>query len=129
MPMYTYKYVYGYTYVHTYIHTYIHTSTPQLPFKIPHMPSNRDYKALNRATLGGLGTYIHTCEYEFSVLLGSLTFHAAPPRLRGPGVIRAAPTCSGAPLPKESALNETPQCTSIKGPIVSIRWYLGYLKG
>ena len=31
------------------------TSTPQLPFKIRQIPSNRDYKALNRATLGGLG--------------------------------------------------------------------------
>ena len=29
-------------------------STPQLPFKIPQIPSNRDYKALNRVTLGGL---------------------------------------------------------------------------
>ena len=32
------------------------TSTPQLPFKTPQIPSNRDHKALNRATLGGLGT-------------------------------------------------------------------------
>ena len=32
------------------------TSTPQLPFKIPHIPSNRDHKAINRGTLGGLGT-------------------------------------------------------------------------
>ena len=31
------------------------TSTPQLPFKIPQIPSNRDHKALNRWTLGGLG--------------------------------------------------------------------------
>ena len=30
-------------------------STPQVPLKIPHIPTNRDYKALNRATLGGLG--------------------------------------------------------------------------
>ena len=29
---------------------------PQLPFKTPQIPSNRDHKALNRATLGGLGT-------------------------------------------------------------------------
>ena len=29
------------------------TSTPQLPFKRPHIPSNRDHKALNRAALGG----------------------------------------------------------------------------
>ena len=28
---------------------------PPLPFKIPQIPSNRDYKALNRATLGGPG--------------------------------------------------------------------------
>ena len=31
------------------------TSTPQLPFKIPHKPTNRDQKALNRDTLGALG--------------------------------------------------------------------------
>ena len=28
------------------------TSTPQLPFKRPHIPTNRDHKALNRGTLG-----------------------------------------------------------------------------
>ena len=31
------------------------TSTPQLPFKEPQIPSNRDCKALNRGTSGGLG--------------------------------------------------------------------------
>ena len=31
------------------------TSTPQLPFKIPQIPSDRDYKAPNGGTLGGLG--------------------------------------------------------------------------
>ena len=30
-------------------------STPQLPFKTPQIPSNRDHKALKRGTLGGLG--------------------------------------------------------------------------
>ena len=30
-------------------------STLQLPFKIHQIPSNRDYKAPNRGTLGGLG--------------------------------------------------------------------------
>ena len=30
---------------------------PQLPFKRPQIPSNRDHKALNRAALGGLGTW------------------------------------------------------------------------
>ena len=30
---------------------------PQLPFKTPQVPSNRDCKALNRGTLGGLGTF------------------------------------------------------------------------
>ena len=29
------------------------TSTPQLPFKIPHIPTTRDHKAFNRGTLGG----------------------------------------------------------------------------
>ena len=32
-------------------------STPQLHFKILHIPTNRDHKALNRSTLGGLGPY------------------------------------------------------------------------
>ena len=30
----------------------VSASTPQLSFKIPQIPSNRDHKALNRATLG-----------------------------------------------------------------------------
>ena len=34
------------------------TSTPQLPIKIPQIPSNRDYKAPNRGTLEGLGRYL-----------------------------------------------------------------------
>ena len=33
----------------------VYSSTPQLPVKEPQIPSNRDHKALNRATLGGLG--------------------------------------------------------------------------
>ena len=32
------------------------TSTPQLRFKTPHIPTNRDHEALDRGTLGGLGT-------------------------------------------------------------------------
>ena len=31
----------------------ISSSTPQLPFKIPHIPSNRDHKALNRGVSDG----------------------------------------------------------------------------
>ena len=31
------------------------SAPPQLPFTIPHIPTNRDHKALNRGTLGGLG--------------------------------------------------------------------------
>ena len=34
----------------------LNTSTPQLPFKIPQIPSNKDHKALNRGTFGGLGS-------------------------------------------------------------------------
>ena len=30
-------------------------ATPLLPFKIHHIPTSRDHKALNRGTLGGLG--------------------------------------------------------------------------
>ena len=32
------------------------TSTPQVPFKAPQIPSNRDHQALKRGTLGGAGT-------------------------------------------------------------------------
>ena len=32
------------------------SSTPQLPFKIPHIPTDKDQKALKRGTLGGLGS-------------------------------------------------------------------------
>ena len=31
----------------------VYTSTPQLPFKRPQIPSNRDHEALTRGTLGG----------------------------------------------------------------------------
>ena len=56
--------MYGDACIH--IHIYIYTNTPQLPFKTPKIPSNRDYKALKRGTLGGLGmyyvyTYTHIC--------------------------------------------------------------------
>ena len=51
---------------------YMKTSTPQLPFQTPQMPSNRDHKALNRGTLGGLGKYVHThilrCGWSFKTL-------------------------------------------------------------
>ena len=42
-----------------------HTSTPQLPFKIPQIPSNRDCKAPNRGTLGGLGTHKDLTNQDF----------------------------------------------------------------
>ena len=32
------------------------STTPQIPFKIHHVPTNRDHKALNRGTWGGLGS-------------------------------------------------------------------------
>ena len=40
----------------------IKQSTPR---KIPKIPSNRDYKALNRGTLGGLGIYMYRHAYLF----------------------------------------------------------------
>ena len=30
----------------------LYASTPKLPFKIPHMPTNRDRQVVSRATLG-----------------------------------------------------------------------------
>ena len=42
-------------YVSIYIYIYL-PAPPQLPFKTPQIPSNRDHKALNRVTFGGLGT-------------------------------------------------------------------------
>ena len=36
----------------------IEPAPPRLPFKTPQIPSNRDHKATNWGTLGGLGIYI-----------------------------------------------------------------------
>ena len=47
----------------------IYTSTPQLPFKTPQIPSNRDHKALNRGTLGGLGRAYTWDRYTFVRIL------------------------------------------------------------
>ena len=33
----------------------LYTSTPQLPLKRPQIPSNRDHRALNGGTFGGVG--------------------------------------------------------------------------
>ena len=49
--------------IYIYVCIYIYTSTPQLPFKTPQTPSNRDHKALNRGTLRALGIYIYTYMY------------------------------------------------------------------
>ena len=45
--------------IHMYIYIYMFTSTPQLPFKRPQIPSNRDHKAVYRGTLRGLRTHIY----------------------------------------------------------------------
>ena len=47
------------------------SSTPQLRLKTRHIPTNRDHKALNRGTLGGLG-YRGAC-----VLAKGTTYHRA----------------------------------------------------
>ena len=39
-----------------------YTSTPQLPFKTPQIESNRDHKATNRGTSGGLGILPKLCK-------------------------------------------------------------------
>ena len=45
-------------------HSQTSPSTPQLPFKTPQIPSNRDHKALNRRTLGGLGHQTRSMVYK-----------------------------------------------------------------
>ena len=55
---------------HVCVPIYLSTSTPQLPFEIPHIPTNRDHKALNRGTLGGLGIYL-----SFFICLANLSIH------------------------------------------------------
>ena len=50
-------------------------STPQLPFKIPQIPSNRDYKALNRGTLGGLGIHVPLLKLFLQALVFSSSEH------------------------------------------------------
>ena len=47
------------------------TSTPQLPFKEPQIPSTRDDKALDRGTLGGLGTGLR---HEAATKFGKVIF-------------------------------------------------------
>ena len=37
------------------LHSVLYTSIPQLPFKKPQIPFNRDHTALHRGTLGSLG--------------------------------------------------------------------------
>ena len=44
--------------------------TPQLPFKRLQIPPNKDHKALDRGTLGGLGIYIQ--RLKFNPFLGSI---------------------------------------------------------
>ena len=45
---------------------FLYTSTPQLPFKIHHIPTNRDHKALNRGRLGGLGDTSNTAQDDMA---------------------------------------------------------------
>ena len=58
-------------------HTSMPTSTPQLPFKTPQVPSNRDYKALNRGTLGGLGIWHRSLNSMLALWLDSGVFRFA----------------------------------------------------
>ena len=81
------------------------TSTPQQPFKRLHIPTNRDHKALNRGTLEGLG------------------MTASPGRIQ-----KGGPT-SGQGYSYGLDYTYTPRCTSIKGLMISIGWYLGFLNG
>ena len=58
------------------------TSTPQLSFKRPHIPSNRDHKALNRGTLGGLGIcggFQQYTQHAMAYIYGSFAWRQLPP--------------------------------------------------
>ena len=58
---------------------FVTTSTPQLAFKTPHIPTNRDQKALNnRGTLGGLGIW---CLFVLRDLWGPGRAHGQAPSL------------------------------------------------
>ena len=112
------------SYTHTDICIYTYTSTPQLPFKRPQIPSNRDHKALNRGTLGGLGMcmyiyiYIYTCKHilyryaHVSIYLFSTQ------------VLKQVTCCTQGPRarPSDQALPQGPQGL-LKGPLVPLpRW-------
>ena len=89
--VYVYTRVYIYTHlsiylsIHPSIYLHIYTSTPQLPFKRPHIPSNRDHKALHRVILwGGLsrGTWAlwdHLPQGS-NVVPFWVVYHPSPPR-------------------------------------------------
>ena len=68
-------------------------NTPQLPIKIPHIPTNRDHKALNRSTLGGLerclGFNYHPAASEAAEEHPAVQMRS---RSRRPGTRRFPPT-------------------------------------
>ena len=61
-----------------------YVGTPQLPFKIPHITTNRDHNALNRGTLGGLGVGPY---FGLAVLWGSRDPFAPSPANVASGVL------------------------------------------
>ena len=52
------------------------TSTLQLPFKTPQIPFNRDYKAVDRGTLEGLGNAVELAKvysrHQLNTLLANI---------------------------------------------------------
>ena len=58
------------------------SSTPQLPFKRPHIPTNRGHKALNRGTLGGLGEFLAIVPFMLRIPIH--TYGNARPALPAP---------------------------------------------
>ena len=72
------------------------TSTPPLPLKVPHIPTNRDHKARSRATFGGSretstssNQAFQTTEPETRAPLGVPIAALAPPRPPNVALLRA----------------------------------------
>ena len=114
---------------------YSNTSTPQLPFKEPQIPSNRDHKALNRGTLGGLGIdmvygprhMVHSVLKDY----GNREPLSSPVPAAGSGVtqeLRRADGDRDSAEAVEGHVFPTPPMYPQLGHIVSVRGYLECLR-
>ena len=94
----------------------MYSSTPQLPFKEPQIPSNRDHKALNRGTLGGLGLFMFFNESIYAMSSGSPS--SGPWWRTAPGAL-ARSTQRSRPARLSSASRDRSVLGTTVGPVVS----------